>query len=240
MKRATLDAQLDFALPEPPKTKLCTGCGANHPLSKFLPTKFTDDGLTDNCLTAIRARSEQERLAREKRFAEAREKAPGSKTCKCCKRSKPIGQFSRHRLSKDGHVHRCKACTAAAKEKPKGRTPEQSQREREQAAEPHRRVANRIAVQSWSERHPEAVAARRRLRQAVAKGHVTPAPCCQERDCSERKLDAHHANYSRELEVLWLCRQHHRQIHSGFRLVLKDGVDKRLARVPRSKKREKR
>lgn len=238
MKRASLNPHLDLAL-EPPAetepTKLCTGCGVHHPLSRFLPTKFTNDGLTDVCLKAIRQRSEQDRLAREKRYAEARAKAPKSKTCKTCNKRKPLTDFSRHRLSADGHVHRCKACTKAGRAKPQQRTPEQAARQRELAAEPHRRVANRVAVKSWMERHPEACAARRAVRQAIERGDLTPAPTCQVLGCEEKKLDAHHANYSRPLAVLWICRSHHRQAHAGYRPKLKPGVDPKLLRIPKPK-----
>src|SRR5690606_5386425 len=163
MKRASLD-QLDLALDQPAEaepTKLCTGCGVRHPLSAFLPTRFTTDGLTDSCFDAIKARAAQDRAAREARLAEAQATAPDTKSCKVCRKVKPLAEFNRHWLAKDGHVKTCRACQKSGRAKSKRRTAEQAARLKELAAEPYQRVRNRLAVRSWSERHPHAVAARR-------------------------------------------------------------------------------
>lgn len=236
MKRAT-SAQLDFELP-PPVGKHCVECDALHPLSAFLPSKFTTDGLTVVCFAGIRKRAEQDRRAHDERMAAAAAAAPGTKLCKACKRRKPLEQFGLHRLSADGRCHKCKSCIRSGRAKPKQRTSAQVARAKDLAQEPHRRVSNRLAVQLWTERHPQAVAARRALNRAVAKGIIMPAEICQAYGCEETRLDAHHANYSRPLEVAWFCRSHHRKLHAGFRFEIKEGVDRRLTRLPRKSKRK--
>lgn len=45
---------------------------------------------------------------------------------------------------------------------------------------------------------------------AIAKGVLKPQPC--EKCGWKKNVDAHHDDYSKPLEVRWLCRKHH-QIH---------------------------
>ena len=33
--------------------------------------------------------------------------------------------------------------------------------------------------------------------------------------CGEEKVDGHHWDYVRMLDVIWLCRKHHQDVHSG-------------------------
>ena len=60
--------------------------------------------------------------------------------------------------------------------------------------------------------HPaQKVRARKKLNQAVAAGRVTPQPCG---DCQEPKAQAHHDDYSKPLQVRWLCAGCHSKLHN--------------------------
>jgi hypothetical protein len=41
-------------------------------------------------------------------------------------------------------------------------------------------------------------------------GELVPRPC---RECGDRRVQAHHRDYSRPLDVDWLCFPHHRAEH---------------------------
>lgn len=47
---------------------------------------------------------------------------------------------------------------------------------------------------------------------AVKDGRLTKLPC-EYADCTQAKVEAHHPDYSQPLEVLWLCRTHHLELH---------------------------
>lgn len=47
--------------------------------------------------------------------------------------------------------------------------------------------------------------ARRAVRNAVKYGSLLKEPCF----CGEVKVEAHHADYSKPLEVVWCCKKHH-------------------------------
>jgi hypothetical protein len=53
-------------------------------------------------------------------------------------------------------------------------------------------------------------ACRRRTRTAVANAELTRKPC---EVCGDNTVDAHHDDYTRPLDVRWLCRKHHVEHH---------------------------
>lgn len=51
------------------------------------------------------------------------------------------------------------------------------------------------------------------LNYAVRKGIIEKEPCLV---CGDtKKVHAHHDDYNKPLEVLWLCPIHHRQLHTN-------------------------
>lgn len=52
--------------------------------------------------------------------------------------------------------------------------------------------------------------ARSKIRNAVRAGKFDRLPCAV---CGELKAEAHHEDYSKPFDVLWLCRKHHSQLH---------------------------
>lgn len=55
-------------------------------------------------------------------------------------------------------------------------------------------------------RNPEKVRARDAVANAIRRGKLSRLPC---EVCGEVKSEAHHGDYSKPLEVRWLCRPHH-------------------------------
>jgi len=45
---------------------------------------------------------------------------------------------------------------------------------------------------------------------ALKSGKVVREPC---EICGNPKTDAHHDDYSKPMEIRWLCRSHHRKLH---------------------------
>ena len=59
-------------------------------------------------------------------------------------------------------------------------------------------------------------AAREAVHYALKTGAMTRQPCEVGHDC-DGLVEAHHEDYSRPLEVQWLCRRHHQAIHPHMR-----------------------
>ncbi len=59
--------------------------------------------------------------------------------------------------------------------------------------------------------HPEQVKAGMAVMHALASGRLVKLPCwvCG----SEENIEGHHPSYDLPLDVVWLCRTHHKQLH---------------------------
>lgn len=55
---------------------------------------------------------------------------------------------------------------------------------------------------------------RRITRDAIKKGILIKQPC---KVCGIEKVEAHHEDYGKPLEVIWLCRDHHHELHKKQR-----------------------
>jgi len=112
---------------------------------------------------------------------------------------------------KDGHLNKCIEC---AKIDARGCAPEQAVTrrayERKRSQLPHRIELRERVVKAWAKMYPERKAAHAKLRYAMKRGMVTQLPCMV---CGE-SAEAHHPDYSRPLDVVWLCSSHHKQAHA--------------------------
>lgn len=83
--------------------------------------------------------------------------------------------------------------------------------ERQRNADPARRAYQVEANRLHRTRHPERARARSAVTYALIVGRLTRAPCeC----CGEARTQAHHDDYARPLDVRWLCRRCHDDLHS--------------------------
>lgn len=61
-------------------------------------------------------------------------------------------------------------------------------------------------ARKWMLANPEKKKAHGKVSYALKKGVIKKLPC---EECGSTIVDAHHDDYSKPLEVRWLCRQHH-------------------------------
>ena len=87
----------------------------------------------------------------------------------------------------------------------------------ERMREYRQRHPERIAEYERSGRRPKRIVdpeqkrAWNALTSAVRYGEIRRGPC--EVCGTEEKVEAHHDDYSRPLDVRWLCRDHHEELH---------------------------
>ena len=134
-----------------------------------------------------------------------------TKRCFKCLCDKPLAEFYRHAQMGDGHLNKCKTCTkkdvAAHRQ---GNLERVRQYDRMRASMPHRVALRREITQKWRTEHPERKKAHAKLRYALKAGVVKQHLCWV---CGS-KAEAHHPDYSRPLDVVWLCSAHHKQAHA--------------------------
>jgi hypothetical protein len=123
----------------------------------------------------------------------------GTKHCPECSVRKPRGEFNRNRSKYDGLQSLCRDCDNTRRRAGRlAMTEEQRERERQ-------RERDRV-------RDPEKTGAKYRTWKAVLHGALLRAPC---ESCGAPKAEAHHDDYSRPLDVRWLCRSCHMRHHAN-------------------------
>lgn len=136
------------------------------------------------------------------------------KTCFKCSVAKPLDEFYRHSAMADGHLGKCKSCTKVDVAEHRAANIERVRAyDRARANKPHRVALRERVVREWIAEHPDRRAAQIALGNAVRCGRVIPWPVCALPEC-DCKPEAHHPDYSRPLDVVWLCRAHHKQAHA--------------------------
>ena len=129
------------------------------------------------------------------------------KNCICCKEQKPLTEFYKHQAMGDGHLNKCKECIKAA-----------TKRNRELRINYYRAYdrdrGNRQPPEygrEYRKANRAKYLAHNKVNNAARDGKLTKQPC---EICGETKVAGHHDDYSKPLEVRWLCYAHHRQWHT--------------------------
>lgn len=152
------------------------------------------------------------------------------KACFKCGELKPLTDYYKHKQMKDGHLNKCKECAkldvakhraenlekVRAYDRARGRTEHRKSKVRRRAEE--RRTEDpgcRTAYQqARREIEPEKYAARTASGNAIRDGQlVRPDMCTFGPDGCDGKIEGHHHDYSKPLDVVWVCMKHHRALH---------------------------
>ena len=127
--------------------------------------------------------------------------------CKICLEEKPLSDFYAMKTMKSGHMSKCKECF-------KKEMHEARKRNIEHYREYDRNRGSRMSnedLRRQRARHPEWVKAHRAVHNALRNGTLHKKPC---EVCGASFVHAHHPDYSKPLDVIWLCPAHHRMIHA--------------------------
>lgn len=130
------------------------------------------------------------------------------KTCFKCGLEKPLAEFYRHPMMGDGHLGKCKECTKRdVSENYRANIAHYIAYEIERNQRPERRIAAR---EYGRRRQPHKKGANVAVSNAVRAGRLVPKPC---EVCGSVEVQAHHDDYSKPLDVRWLCFEHHMAHH---------------------------
>lgn len=130
------------------------------------------------------------------------------KRCSKCGAEKPREAFPRETRQRDGRSAECRKCKSEREARNRARI--SAQQKRWEQENPDKQDSRRAR---YTTKHAARVKARSDLNHAVERGEVTrPATC--ERCGGGEEIHAHHRDYSKPLEVEWLCRRCHFDRHN--------------------------
>ena len=150
------------------------------------------------------------------------------KVCRKCLHSKENAMFSKDKNSADGLQHNCKECVnkymaeyyAANSERIRQRVRnhrlENREAHKQMDRDKYKRKRDEILIRckAYQAAHPEQVRAKRKLHVALHRGELTRPDICEKCGRTDAVIDAHHDDYGNPLDIAWLCRFCHRQLHA--------------------------
>jgi hypothetical protein len=133
------------------------------------------------------------------------------KRCFRCNQVKQIEEFYRGRRMADGHLNKCKECTKRDVSKNyRVRKLQYMAYEQERNRRPERKEKALEYQKTRRANNPNKYKAHCTVNNALRDGNLTKQPC---EVCGNPRVEAHHDDYTKPLDVRWLCFEHHRQIH---------------------------
>jgi len=138
-----------------------------------------------------------------------------SKNCFKCNTVKPLEDFYKHSKMLDGHVNKCKECNKNDVTANRNKNIESVRAyDKARSKEPERIKAATEINRAWRAEDLRRQVAHSRVARAVRNGGLVRQPCCR---CGEAKTVAHHEDYDKPLEVIWLCQPCHKQRHKEMK-----------------------
>ena len=125
--------------------------------------------------------------------------------CKSCLTDKPATEFY------SSNRTRCAECIkASVRANRLEKIDYYRSYDRLRAGQPHRMANNFKQSQSWRQEFPNRRRAQGLVQHALRSGKLQKQPCWV---CGSDAV-AHHPDYDRPLDVVWLCQPHHKQAHA--------------------------
>lgn len=135
------------------------------------------------------------------------------KKCFKCSRVKSLCDFYGHKKMADGHLGKCKECTKVDATANRSKNLDRIRAyDRDRGKLPHRIKLNVESTKKRRRRRPLQYAAHTLLGNAVRDGRITKSKTCTK--CgSGGRINGHHKDYCKPLDVMWLCTICHKRQH---------------------------
>ncbi len=151
------------------------------------------------------------------------------KKCIRCNTVLNISEFYKHRAMGDGHLNKCKECCKAYTlkhrrenseyykeyDRIRGRTEERKKRNVDRykllkEIDPIKlKSLNKKRSDNWNKNNKHKKTAQQKCNRAIKKGIIIKPNSCTECNEPNEYLEAHHEDYSKPLEVKFLCTKCH-------------------------------
>ncbi len=136
------------------------------------------------------------------------------KTCTRCGETKPFSSYYKMKAGLHGLEARCKDCVRVLKRAHAHAHPEKA-REQSRAKYAKNAENRRAQARAYRAANKDKCAARWKVKEALRSGKLTRPAVCS--DCGQpgARVEAHHRDYSKPLDVKWLCSLCHAALRSA-------------------------
>lgn len=134
------------------------------------------------------------------------------KSCKRCKNMKPLSDFYKHNGMADGHLSFCKDCKKSQVTAHRDINIERIRDyDRRRELDPNRAESKAKYRSRYKKSNKAQISARSKVSHAIRDGLLIKMPC--EKCGTIEGVHGHHEDYSKPLDVNWLCVEHHFERH---------------------------
>jgi len=153
------------------------------------------------------------------------------KTCIKCKKNKPKDCFYKHSMMKDGYLNECKECTKERSRNERNNNIDYVRNYDRERGKLLKRKNNckiyalnnpekiKIHKLKWENNNKYKRLAQNKLSNAIRDGKIIKPKQCSK--CNKtNNIQGHHFDYSKPLEVIWVCPQCHANIHKSLKGVV--------------------
>lgn len=120
-------------------------------------------------------------------------------------------EFYRHVAMLDGHLNVCKLCVRARVKRHRRLNDSVREYDRQRHQQPERKQYNQENARKWNAENPDGYRAHYLTGNAIRDGRLQKELCVF---CGTDKAQAHHRDYSKPLEITWLCVKCHHRFHA--------------------------
>jgi hypothetical protein len=151
------------------------------------------------------------------------------KICFKCGAEKNLSEFYKHKGMADGHLNKCKECTRLdVKERAESpemieiireekrlwaRTARGSETLKNYSSSLQGKEKQRLAKKLWNINNKKKVECNRMVNNAVRSGFLKKPKQCQVCSAEPKRIHGHHCDYSKPLDVIWMCPSCHAEWH---------------------------
>jgi len=126
------------------------------------------------------------------------------KVCSKCKEELDVSEFYKDKRAKDGLYSSCKKCQREYGKNNYEKYVKEYQKN-------NRELLNRWYRKYFSKEDKNKLKkCRAKLFWAIKSNKITRGEC---EVCGQKNTEAHHPDYDKPLDVIWLCKKHHTLIH---------------------------
>lgn len=152
--------------------------------------------------------------------------------CYVCKEIKDLVLFSRSKNKCMGYSYICKKCTNKKNKEyrlshleyfrnyDKNYSRENKEKNNERQRKYNKDPKRKEYMREYHKIHKtncktDKIRARVKLNAKIQRGTMIKSPCSI---CGNIKSEAHHSDYLKPFEVIWLCKEHHTELHNNLKL----------------------
>jgi hypothetical protein len=184
--------------------KKCKICGKEKKFRDFWKNTQSKDGLRSNCILCLKTKNKEYNQKNKEKISDAHSKYYLKNREKVLKYASEYREKNSEKIRLSQHRYYY------------SRTPERIKQVLENSRRHRKTEKNKEWCRKYTRLKNEEYKARTLLGNAVRDGKILKPDRCTICDLIG-KVDGHHKDYSKPLEVIWLCRKCHVAIHNSIK-----------------------